>query len=84
MVHRRVKAKGILEVINHALGVSFGSPLKNLVIGLRLLDARKVAAEKIFRSRYLLDGEALSLDQVKYVVRVFVHNNQVIKIACHI
>ena len=80
----RFKTKGIVEIIHHALDIGLEAPCKNLIIGLRLLDSLKVAAKEIFRVRCLLNGEALSLDQVKYIFRILFKNNQVITILCHV
>ena len=41
--------KVILEVFHRTLDVSLGSRRKNLVIGIRLLNALKVSAKEIFR-----------------------------------
>ena len=48
MLLRRLKSEGILEVIHHALGVSILDPHKDLIIGLRLLNALKVVAKELF------------------------------------
>ena len=42
---RWLKAEGILEVIHHTLDISLGYPRNNLIIGLRLLNALKVATK---------------------------------------
>ena len=84
MLIKQIKTKGILEVIHHVLDVSLGDPSKNLVIGLRILGALKVAAKEIFWSRCILKGESLYSDRVKYTVRVLVKKNQVIAIEFHI
>ena len=44
----RIKAKGILEVVQYELDVSLGSLRTNLIIGLRLLNALKVVAKELF------------------------------------
>ena len=78
------KTEGIIEGIYHALYVGLGNPHKNLAIKLRLLDALKIVTKKILWVIFLLKGEAHSLNQVKYMDMVLVHNNQVIIITCHI
>ena len=59
VLQRSFKTKGVLGVIHHGLEVSLVSPRKNLFVGLRLLDTLKVASKEIFRSRFILNGEAL-------------------------
>ena len=60
MFLRRFKSEGILEVIHNLIDGSLESPRKDIVIGLRLLDALKVTIKKIFWSRCIPNGKGFS------------------------
>ena len=49
MLLRRIRDKGILEVIHNVIDVSIGYPRKNIIIGLRLFNTLKVTTKELFR-----------------------------------
>ena len=43
------KEAGFLEVVHHSIGASLGASHKNIIIGIKLLNAFKVDDKEIFK-----------------------------------